>query len=79
MILRVEDGLWARIYYPIRDHLMDGMPALPRTARADRAAWLEERFRGMGIRLYNDGSPDRRWTHVEIRDEDLMELVLRWA
>lgn len=78
LTVSVDSKLWNSIYYPIRDHLIDGMPFEPNMSVVK---WVEIGFLDMGMRLYNDGSGvNRVWTHVEISDEvDIVELMMRWS
>ena len=75
-IIPVTSKVWRRIYYPIRDHFLDGKLA----DMSDKGQYLEDWFASLGLYLFNDGSDDSRWTHVELADDvDLIELVLRWS
>lgn len=76
MILSVKEKLWNTIYYPIRDHLLENLP--PGLDERE-VRWIEQGFADMGIRLFNNGSNDDVWTHVDIPDAMVTELWLRWA
>lgn len=76
MIIPVTSKTWTRIYYPIRDHFLQG----ELVDMAEKGRYLEDCFASLGLHLFNDGSEDSRWTHVELADDvDLIELVLRWS
>lgn len=79
MVVSVSSRLWHSIYYPIRDHFMDGITDFAIEDANGKVAWLEGRFAEMGIRLFNDGTANAVWTHAEIPDELVLELVLKWA
>lgn len=75
MIISVKSKLWSSIYYPLRDHFLEG----ENVSRADKVSYLEECFAGMGIIMHRD-EPHGSWSHAEFtNDVDLVELVLRWS
>ena len=72
-VITVEDELWTKIYYPLRDHLLEGYTG----DNIKVARYLEEQFARIGFTLHRDG-PNGFWYHVEIADEvDMIELVLK--
>ena len=77
MIVSVNDDLWSALYHPILDHLHSSKTMMIDDDQLRRIeGWLAE----MGIRVFNDGSTEGGWTHVELPDgEELIEMVLRWS
>lgn len=82
MILSTDDRIWRRIYYNIRDHIMDSESWSDRDGSSTTEK-LKAAFEEMGIRLFRDESVLNRqsgnWTHVYIPDDDIMMLLLRWG
>lgn len=82
MIIATDDDRWTRLYYAIRDQIMeddswDRIPGMTTPAK------LEAAFMSMGMRLHKVDGDTRgetgRWTHVELLDGINLEyLALRW-
>lgn len=82
MIVPTNDERWSRIYYRLRDHIIndESWDSRPELSTLDR---LEAAFMEHGVRLFRGDSAtdtfDGRWTDAELPDgDDLVLFLLRW-